>query len=622
MPKRKCTFSSDLKKEYPFLKHIIHDRVLCTQCRSEFSISHGGRSSIKDHLSTKKHKTAVESVASTSSITTFFKDPNKDDLITAKEATFAFHSVVHNISFNTSDCNSKLLSKFFEPKFSLGRTKCQTIVQNVITPYWKEKLQEDLNETNFVTITIDASNKGDLQMIPVMVRYFLPHKGVQVKMLDFQSVPGEKSEILTNQIFDIISKYKISDKIIGFCADNCNTNFGGVARRGKNNVYFRLKELLKRNIIGIGCVAHIIHNCIQNAVDILPFDIEVLVVKIYKYFYIYTVRVTELKEFCQFANVEYQRVLKHGNTRFLSLLPAIKRIIAIFEGLKSYFASQENCPQLINNFFSNPAGELYLNFVSGQLNLFNSAILKVEKNNISATEVICELKNLKMIIHERRENKFIPQEAKLLVPQLEENGDINLNVFLKHVDKFYEVCESYISLWQKNFDEVEEHTWAFHGELNWDDIEKSMQLLNSKFKSNTPIISSDSLFDEVVYAKQFYNDTARNKLWRENSTSSEEKWIQLFKNFSDKNISINNLQKIVEFIFCLPGTSASIERLFSIMKSVWSPERNRLLESNVGALLFCKTNINLTCSEFYDYIKSDKHFLNKVQSVDKYYRNK
>lgn len=146
MPKRKCTFTNNLKNQYPLLKLIINDRVLCTQCRSEFSIGHGGRSTIKEHLATKKHKSAVESVAGTSSILTFFKDPNKDDLISAKEATFAYHSAVHNLSFKTSDCNSKLLSKFFEPKFCLARRECESVILNVITRYWKEKLQEDLNK--------------------------------------------------------------------------------------------------------------------------------------------------------------------------------------------------------------------------------------------------------------------------------------------------------------------------------------------------------------------------------------------------------------------------------------------------------------------------------------------
>jgi hypothetical protein len=73
-----------------------------------------------------------------------------------------------------------------------------------------------------------------------------------------------------------------------------NTNFGGRKRRGKNNVWRKLETELKRQIFGISCGAHIIHNCLQCAVDCLPIDIECFPVKVYKYFSIYTVRVEEL----------------------------------------------------------------------------------------------------------------------------------------------------------------------------------------------------------------------------------------------------------------------------------------------------------------------------------------
>jgi hypothetical protein len=102
-----------------------------------------------------------------------------------------------------------------------------------------------------------------------------------------------------------------------------------------------------REINGTGCSAHKNYNFIRTAVDILPIEIEGLVVKIYKYFHIYTVRVTKLKEFFEFAEVEYKKVLQHGSTRFLFSLPAIEIIMLIFEDLKTYFCSQDFCPKLI-----------------------------------------------------------------------------------------------------------------------------------------------------------------------------------------------------------------------------------------------------------------------------------
>jgi hypothetical protein len=45
----------------------------------------------------------------------------------------------------------------------------------------------------------------------------------------------------------------------------------------KNNVFLKLKNTLKRNILGLGCCAHVIHNSIQYAADSLPIDIEIIV---------------------------------------------------------------------------------------------------------------------------------------------------------------------------------------------------------------------------------------------------------------------------------------------------------------------------------------------------------
>ena len=161
------------------------------------------------------------------------------------------------------------------------------------------------------------------------------------------------------------------------------------------------------------------HNCIQTAVDVL-IEVESLVVKIYKYFHIYTVRVTQLKEICEFLEIDYKKVLQHGNTRFLSLLPAIERFLQIYQGLKSYYASQEHCcPLLIKRIFDSKCGEIYLRFVHGQLGLFNKTFLTMEKTNATATDIVLEVNKLKTNLRERRDKDFIQHRAKKLLKALE-----------------------------------------------------------------------------------------------------------------------------------------------------------------------------------------------------------
>ena len=435
MPKRKCAFTNDLKREYPYLKETVNNKVHCNQCMAVFSISHGGRSDINKYLQTQKHKSSIEAAASSSRVKNFFKPANSDSdeslKLAAKEATFAYHTAIHGQSFKISDCTSKLISKFFEIKFALARTKCEAVIVNCIAPMVAGDLREELGKANFITVIIDASNRKKIKLVPVVVCYFVPDIGVKVKLFEFKLLPGETAEVLSIYLVSVLEQKELKEKVVGFCADNCNTNFGGVKRRGQNNVFFKVKEKIERDRTGIGCAAHIVHNCLQHAVDTLPESVESLVVKIYKFFYIYTVRVTELKNFCEFVKIEYQRILQHGNTRFLSLLPALQRILEMFEGLKSYFNSQEGFPTLIKKCFEEPTHELYLIFVHGQLKYFNETILKLEKENASAVNVASVLSELKLNFVEKKENNFIPSAALTLLGKLEEAGEVNVNLFYK-----------------------------------------------------------------------------------------------------------------------------------------------------------------------------------------------
>jgi len=554
MPKRSCTFNNELQNEYPFFKKVFNqvDRVKCS-CGSEFSVSHGGRADIKDHLKSSRHKNSLLVSAGSSKLTSYFKSSephNKELYLAAKEATYAYHTVNHNLSFNSNICNSKLISTFFEPKFTLGKTKCEAIVLNILAPLALDELRNDLNKCNFITVSMDASNKKDIKIVPVIIRYFQPEFGIKVKLLEFKSVPGETAEILTNHIMTVLKEHNLDKKVIGFCGDNCNTNFGGVKREGNNNVFARMKNELGREINEIGCGALIVHNCMQTAVDVLPIEIEALIVKIYKYFHIYTVRVTKLQEFCEFAEVEYKKVLQHGSTRFLSLLPAIERILLIFEGLKAYFCSQDLCPNLIKNFFTDKRGEIYLWFIHGQLSLFNNSIQAMEKNNASATDVVNILRKLQNNIIKRKDAKFVPLGAKKVLNTLTDE-ETNILKIEEDFKLFYERCAAYIRLWENSFGDASTFFWVDENEIKWDHFLKASEIINLRLKSE--IVNQDQLFDEVVLAKEFWLLKIRD--WKEEEIktkikiTSEEKWVQLFCHFKEKDILAPNIKLIYSISF-------------------------------------------------------------------------
>ena len=73
MPKRKCKFTDELKREFPHLKDIGNGNVLCNCCDSVFSIARGGRADVHNHLGKKKHKIFVKTAAFSPRVTSFSK---------------------------------------------------------------------------------------------------------------------------------------------------------------------------------------------------------------------------------------------------------------------------------------------------------------------------------------------------------------------------------------------------------------------------------------------------------------------------------------------------------------------------------------------------------------------
>ena len=65
-----------------------------------------------------------------------------------------------------------------------------------------------------------------------------------------------------------------------------------------------------------------------------------MVVDIFYWFDKTTKRKATLREYCDFCNQEYRQIVKHVNTRWLSLERAVSRVLQQYRSLKSYFVSE------------------------------------------------------------------------------------------------------------------------------------------------------------------------------------------------------------------------------------------------------------------------------------------
>ncbi|KAL1246493.1 hypothetical protein QQF64_034627 [Cirrhinus molitorella] len=298
-----------------------------------------------------------------------FLRPKNDflaDKVTAAEVTSVNHTVQHAISYRAGDCGTKLaptiyLDSDIAKRMACGRTKAEAIVTDVLAPASVEDclkvLRRPLNEQReattkahmpFFSVASDASNHGTTKLFPLSVRYWTPDLGVQMKVLDFYDDSNETSAAIHNQIVTKLEENGLGlDMISAYSADNASLNYGRY-----NSVFQKLKEnnncILKAN-----CVAHIVHNSAKHAGDRQNIDIENVVNKTFSHFSSSAKRIEELKSIHTFVEIEYQSLLRHVPTRWLSLWPAVKRLHDSWAPIKTYFLSlgEDQCPKSLWQLF-------------------------------------------------------------------------------------------------------------------------------------------------------------------------------------------------------------------------------------------------------------------------------
>jgi hypothetical protein len=97
-----------------------------------------------------------------------------------------------------------------------------------------------LNKTKSIRVSSDASNKRDIRLFLIIVRYFLANFGVRDKNTDFVSLPGESSDLQYAMWKEVSDKFALQNKIVALCLDNRKTKFCGCKRLGKNNVWRKM----------------------------------------------------------------------------------------------------------------------------------------------------------------------------------------------------------------------------------------------------------------------------------------------------------------------------------------------------------------------------------------------
>lgn len=175
----------------------------------------------------------------------------------------------------------------------------------------------------------------------------------------------------------------------------------------------------------------------------------------------------------------------------------------------------------------------------------------------------------------------------------------------------------YIDLWLAPLKELKMFGWVtLKTPPQWKQVEAVMMKLNEQ-KLYDAEENATKLHMQFAFVKNYCTE-AKIKQWRDGGVSTVVRWVELFNHLNVEGCEYKEITKMVEYVLCLPGTSASVERVFSAVNKSWTAEKTKLHIDTLKAILTIKCNLKLSCIDFYKYLISQPTLLRQIASKDKY----
>lgn len=611
----------------------------CKACNKDFVC---GKSEIVKHSKGKQHLKLCKTVSKQTTLTdmTYLKEKKSlETKIKSAEIRFAAFAAEHNIAFNTFDHLSQVIRESFTDSeiaknFSANRTKTTAIIKNVLGAYSFEKTVKLLQLNHFSLIVDESTDRGTIKSLAMVARVF-DKNGVNDIFLGLLSVPDGTAEGLYNSIKHFFATFSIEYKknMIGFASDGASTMMG---------IHNSLSTKLKADIPDLflmKCVCHTFSLCANYACSKILDAVEQLCRELHTYLQYSFKRQTEFCEFQEFVKVKPHKILQLSQTRWLSLLSVVKRIIEQYDALKLYFTQEALAQKIVSaqnilNKLHDPSVKLYLYFLEFVLPFFvdlnvemQSETVKIHKLYKKVETVLrslldCYLKKDYLDkteiekIEYRNPRFFLEIENIYLgahVTSAVANNTHGLNT--EELVQFRKCCLEFLiegcSQIVKRFDNKNKATEI----LKQLSIISADEVMSKKCSSIAPLASNFSFgrshLNQIDQEWRLLRNFDFDKF--SDTEPIQEFWLKISKlKLGNDNPFCPNLCSFIFSILSLPHSSATVERIFSEINLNKTKIRNRLSPDTLCGILHTKSLLatsncfNLTINpEMFQKFKSE-----------------
>lgn len=283
----------------------------------------GGAAHYLRHMDSLAHRKFIEKAGVTPSITKFSSIAESQEKhfkgqVYGAELKLMMFIAEHNLPFLIMDHLTGFLksvapdSKIVK-SIKCNRTKSTQLMTQVIGQSNTKEISCDLKDKFFSILIDESTDIATKKSLAIVVRYFKCEKVVD-RFLDLIEVSDGTAQGIYDSLVDCITNHGIEMKnVVGFGSDNASVMMGR-----HNGVQAKLKEQIP-NLFVWGCLCHSLHLLASAACEILPKWLEQLTRDIYNHFSNSSKRQSEFKEFQLYLDIEPHKILKPGQTRWLSL---------------------------------------------------------------------------------------------------------------------------------------------------------------------------------------------------------------------------------------------------------------------------------------------------------------
>ena len=264
---------------------------------------------------------------------------------------------------------------------SLGKQKSTNLIRQVLGFHCAIESIRKLKDTKFSLIIDETTDCSTTSQLAILATVFCEDSfNLENVLIDLITLENGKAITIFQAVVNSLQEKGIAmENVVGFCVDTCNVMFG------KNHSVATLLEKQFPWIMTIKCSCHLIHLCSSYAAKKLPKSLEDLCRNIYSHFAMSSQRTKAFAEFQEFWKTERHKILRPGQTRWLSMKTCVSRILEQYEALKLYFTAvvfedpthtHDAILKSVNNKFTNA----YLDFLDVNLNRFVSFNLLFQSN--------------------------------------------------------------------------------------------------------------------------------------------------------------------------------------------------------------------------------------------------